>query len=300
MTSVAVVFVNFHSEHLIAPRARALSRGGLEVVVSDNSHTFPPDDVTRVVQTGGNVGFGAACNRAVTSLSRSVTEVVFHNPDVDTSPESLSLLVKALKKQQSPGIVAPALQVGAVYRPRGFRYPSAPRELALTASAALSAGRKPPSVPKGRFRGIARNDRGSRFGSAALLVVSRDAFVAVGGFDERFFLYGEDLDLWHRISVSGFDATFHPAVTALHQSGTGSPMGVARRELLRWVGVELFLYVHGARWRAMRLVHRTALPLFRSHDPEMVAVLSRLLQGASPVDVALRTGRLVGRGSSAT
>ena len=121
--------------------------------------------------------------------------------------------------------------------------------------------------------------RGRRFGSAALILIDRGAYESIRGFDERFFLYGEDLDLWHRLSMQGCATEFMPSVLAHHDAAAGSRATMGTRELLRWIGIELFAEIHAyGSWRLMRLVHRALLgrlvgvpPLLHSNVADMWA-----------------------------
>jgi N-acetylglucosaminyl-diphospho-decaprenol L-rhamnosyltransferase len=281
-----VVFVNYHSEHLIAPRARRFAEAGVPVVVADNSATFDGSLVSgasggsvTTVDTGGNRGFGAACNRAVAELPADVEVVCLHNPDVDAPVAALDALLACVTG--ASGAVAPAIATHGAIRTRGFHYPSPGREayLAWRARRAIGssafrepAGAPPMAVPAGL---PSRGGRGRRFGSAAFLVVSRAAFVAVGGFDERYFLYAEDLDLWHRLGRAGFVNRFAPHVLVAHGGATGSPLGAGSRELYRQLGVECFAELHdGHRWRKYRRVHRRQLGDLRA-APELVELVVR-------------------------
>lgn len=291
---LAVVFVNFHSEHLIGPKASILAAEGFPVVVVDNSGTFPdgPDGLeggVRRVATDGNEGFGAACNRGVAALPAQVGAVCFHNPDVDARPEVLRSLRLLLRGQQAPGAVAPAERVGRLVLERGYHYPGFAREFVL---ASRSAGRwrvqgarlpsMPPALPATqpvRTRG----GRGQRFAGGGLLVVDRRAHEAIGGFDEDYFLYAEDLDYWHRLGRAGYHTDFAPHLRIDHTAGTGSPLDGFQREVLRWVGVELFAEKRALAWRPYRHIHRwlfslASLPL----SPLMVEVRARWDAGATP------------------
>jgi GT2 family glycosyltransferase len=208
-----------------------------------------------VVRCERNVGFGSACNRAVSALDPSVEVVCLHNPDATVSAAALREL--ATRVRPDVGAVAPALQIGTVIRNNGYHYPSPPREAYLArrgvrrSDAPLSAGRARRRLPT--------QDR-RRFGSGALLVVSRRAFEQIDGFDERYFMYGEDLDLWHRLELSGYENVFCPSVIALHDRSTGSPMSRGKREILRWLGVELFAQTHlRTGWKPYRIIHRRLL-----------------------------------------
>jgi N-acetylglucosaminyl-diphospho-decaprenol L-rhamnosyltransferase len=279
LEQIAVAFVNYHSEALITPRAAALTDAGLAVFVADNSATYSGTGVR--VPLPGNVGFGTACNRVVDALPGTIRAVCLHNPDVDATPDGIRRLSDALARQARPGAVAPAVKVGGVLRDQGFAYPHALRELVIAWRGARpdtrSTERHPPRVWR----------RGRRFASAALLLVSLDAYRAIGGFDERYFLYGEDADLWHRLRRHGFNTEFCPSVVVGHEAATGSRMSAGNRELLRWVGIELFLESHGTGWRLARLAHRSLLGAMRGRAPELAALLAReWRQGHPPTTVA--------------
>src|SRR5207253_8587472 len=73
--------------------------------------------------------------------------------------------------------------------------------------------------------------------SAACLLVPSETFAAVGGFDERFFLYGEDIDLCIRLRRRGVEVVVVPAASAVHVTGTGSGP-VTDAEVMRTKGLE--------------------------------------------------------------
>ena len=79
--------------------------------------------------------------------------------------------------------------------------------------------------------------------AATAVLVRRDAFDAVGGFDESYFLYGEDLDLCRRLRNDGWGLVALPDRFAVHESGGSAPSDTAR-ELTWWRGTMRF----AARW----------------------------------------------------
>jgi len=276
VTSIAdtlgVVFVNFHSEALILPRVATLVSAGHAVRVADNSASYP--DETHRVDTGANIGFGAACNRAVEALPASITTICFHNPDVSLPVADIRRLVSELRSHRDPGACSPSIRVGSMVRTNGFHYPGVLRELAVAmrATSFQRTTRKYAAVGD-RERRV--SGRGRRFGSGALIVIDRQAFEAVSGFDERYFMYGEDLDLWHRIATSGRSTGFLPDVVADHRSGSGSPATGGTRELLRWTGVELFAATHmGGAWTHMRRAHRLLLGRLNDVSPSLLETVS--------------------------
>jgi GT2 family glycosyltransferase len=64
--------------------------------------------------------------------------------------------------------------------------------------------------------------------SGACMLVRRDAFAAVGGFDEDFFLYCEDTDLCRRLRDAGHDIRYEPGAGVRHVGGASSDTGQTR------------------------------------------------------------------------
>jgi GT2 family glycosyltransferase len=274
---LVIIFVNFRSGELLKRKVSERLEEGFTVRIVDNSGEYAGHG--EVIRSNRNLGFGAGCNVALRTLDEATRVVCFCNPDVDVQADDLLKLARSLSSQPRPGLVAPALMIDGQLRARGFHYPSLAREvaLALRSTAEISEGRVPSAS-----RRLA--SRGRRFGTAALLAASVPALRAVGGFDERYFLYAEDLDLWHRVKARGFSTTFIPSSRAYHARGGGSPATAPQREVLRWVGVELFQFLHGGSWRAMRVVHRRAIHRLAGDAAILVKAVSGLWDAGKPPD----------------
>lgn len=311
LEGVAVVFVNHHSESLLAPKLPPLLGTGAEVVVVDNSGTFPGSSGVKVIDPKANVGFGWACNLALDRLGSACITVCFQNPDLDAVPEVLERLHRRVQHQIRPGVVTPAMRVGGVVRRNGYHYPSPSREI-LVGLQAIAALRARGGVQRdGRWRAISRlparfSDvvgRGRRFGSGGLMVASREALTAVGGFDEDYFLYAEDLDLWHRVGQHGYVTEIDPTVVVDHDEATGGRMAATDREILRWLGVELFAErTEGVSWSTFRHVHRSLMPMLDRGDATIGESVRRAWdRGAPPLEVQREVrSRLAGRTAIST
>jgi GT2 family glycosyltransferase len=258
------------------------------VVVADNSGTY--DGPGRVVATGANLGFGGGCNAAVAALAADTDIAILHNPDVDAEPAVLRALAARLSAQPSGGLLAPAVREEGGRRGGGFHWPRLRRELALAVLEATGVQHRRRRRERGRAGPVAHvAPPVATFGSGALLAVDVAAFRAVGGFDERFFLYLEDADLWRRVAEAGFAVGFAPDLEVRHVSGTGSPLGTLDRAALRWVGVELFTAVHGRRgaWVLHRIAHLLPAVVAAGRGCGTARlVLGRWLRLRPPTDVA--------------
>ena len=286
-----VVFVNFNCADQIEPKAADLVEHGLGVVVADNSGEYRGPGT--IVPIGENIGFGPACNRGMDRVETAT--FCLHNPDVELDIELLAQLTDTIETTPAE-IVAPALETPQGVIRNGYGYPSLLRQ-ARTLSKLRSKKHVGPEPDReaqpepsrsGYLYQRARSAGSNRFGSGALLVGDTGAFQAVGGFDDRYVLYGEDLDLWHRYGLSGSPGVFRNDLVAAHERGGGSPTTRPVRELLRLAGVETFVQLHGRRsqWRPYRRMHRSALH-WLSDGGSVAALLEELWgQSLQPVEVA--------------
>ena len=193
-----------------------------EVVLADNGSTDGSPEAAagagraRLLRTGGNLGYGAASNRAVAG-ARSPW-VVVANPDVVWMPGSLDELLDAADRWPRAGAVGPAVRT-----PDGDLYPSA------RAKPSLGRGIGHALVgwwwPANPWTASYRGERGSPVEepvgwlSGACLLLRRDAFEAVDGFDESYFMFMEDLDLGDRLGQAGWQSVYVPAAVVEHAGG---------------------------------------------------------------------------------
>ena len=163
-----------------------------------------------------NVGFGRACNRGLAEVEAPVTALV--NPDVELVDDSLRLLAaEALRGDQPARLLAPL-----VLNSDGTRQDTAhPRPGSLPD--ALRIGLPPRRVPGGLgvalapWRATAPRRVGWAVGCA--LVARTDVLAALGPFDERIFLFGEDLDLCLHAAEAGVETWFWPTARIVHHGG---------------------------------------------------------------------------------
>lgn len=76
--------------------------------------------------------------------------------------------------------------------------------------------------------------------SGCFMFIPRHLFAAIGGFDEQFFMYGEDLDLCWRIKESGFKVWYHPEIQIIHLKGTSSAKRVLQSRIAFYEAMILF------------------------------------------------------------
>jgi len=219
--AVALVTVTHNSaaelEALLASVSRHLP--GARVVVVDCASRDGTVAVARsgrdrvrvdVIALAENVGFGAACNAGVRTVTEPVVALV--NPDVELLDDSLLVLADEVRRRER--LLAPL-----VLSPDGSRQdtvhplPASPPEL-------VSAVVPPLAVPGRLGAALApwRSTSARRVGWAVgcALVARTETLLALGPFDERTFLYGEDLELGLRAHCAGIETWFWPRARVLH------------------------------------------------------------------------------------
>ncbi len=256
MNPVTAVIVDYRSGDALRSCLASLRTEGLErVVVVDNAAagTSRPyvDAATTVVEPGFNLGYGAGANRGVAALGQGDAPVLILNPDVEIHSGTLAALRRHLDADERVGIVGPTIQ-----RPDGSTYPAHrvfPSPLLAAAHAAL--GSWWPTNPFTRRYRSPRDDGSVDWVSGACLLVRRAAFEAVGGFDERFFMFAEDMDLCWRVRQAGWAVVAAPDAVVTHVEGV-SRRHAATAMVVAHHASALRFEAHAARgWR------RAAVPL---------------------------------------
>lgn len=244
--SVSAVVVNYNARDHLLECARSLRAEGVaEVVVADNASQdgsgpalARSDPAARVLGTGGNLGYGAAANRGARAATGDL--LLICNSDVVVEPGAVKALAAVLDADPGAGIVAPRVE-----NLDGTLYPS-PRtfpDLGVAAGHAF-LGRV---APRNRFTRRYRMldwDHDQRaeadWVSGACFLVRRSAWDQLGGFDEAYFMYVEDVDLCWRAHRAGWKVVFEPAARVAHVQGVSSDLHPYRmiaahhRSLLRF------------------------------------------------------------------
>jgi N-acetylglucosaminyl-diphospho-decaprenol L-rhamnosyltransferase len=234
----------------------------------------PPPPV-RIVRPGRNLGFGAGVNRGLAALAGESTPpewVLVSNPDLLVHTGALVALRDVLESHPAWALVGPRIytEAGEVY-PSVRSFPS----FADAAGHALLALFNPENPFTRRYNpGAPEGDVVTEAGwvSGSCFLARRSALEEIGGFDEAYFMYAEDMDLCWRAHDAGWGVGFAGPAAVTHVQGVSTArhpyrmMAAHHRSALRFT------------CRTTRGWRRAALPL-------AVLVLG--------VRMAMATGRLV-------
>ena len=205
----------------------------------------------RLVANPENVGFGRACNQGARETRAPF--VLFLNPDATLGPGALEALVRLLETRPRVGIVGP-------------RTRSANGDIQVSTGADLSlvSEWRQRRLVLGVFRRDARAlaeadarhavEHEPGWVSGACLLARREAFDAVSGFDERFFLYEEDADLCRRVRAAGWQVVFTPEAEATHAKGR-SMARAPERARLEYHRSHLLYYRKHCNWLQRAVLH---------------------------------------------
>ncbi|MBD3320194.1 MAG: glycosyltransferase [Chitinivibrionales bacterium] len=230
---VSIVIVNYKVPTYLYQTLCSVKHADLyervEIIVVDNASNDNSEELitrdfpdVKWISLKSNVGFGRACN--VGARNAQGEYLLLLNPDTVISKNTLSACVDFLRSRPGAGIVGPK-----TLNPDGTLQISCRRSFPT------------PMIALYRFLGLSRLFPGSRiFGqynltymdpdepaevdavSGSFMFMPRKLYKDIGGFDERFFMYGEDLDLCAQGRKKGFKVWYCPSTQIVHFKGKSS------------------------------------------------------------------------------
>jgi GT2 family glycosyltransferase len=258
---VSIVVLNYNTrEHLrtclqalqsTVPTSPEGEGPRVEVFVVDNASSDGSADMVaaefeqvRLICSPRNGGFASGNNLALRCAQGDA--VLLLNPDTLMPPRGVAGLLKTLREHPEAGIVGPKL-----LRPDGSMHLACRRSFPT------------PLVSFYRFSGLSRLLPGSRrFGRynltfvdpdlpievdsvcGACMLVRREVIDRVGMLDERFFMYGEDLDWCLRTRQAGWTVRYEPSIVVQHQHGAASRQRALRTNFYFFRAMDLFYRKH--------------------------------------------------------
>jgi GT2 family glycosyltransferase len=253
--NLSIIIVNWNSQAFVrqclASIAASCRAAGTEIIVVDSGSydgcgemiaaDFP---AVRFIQSGENIGFARANNLAARSARGR--HLLFLNPDTVLHEDTPGLLRLRLESLPRVGAIGCRLLNGD-----GSLQTSCVQSFPTILNQALDAQWLRERFPRSGLWGMAALFSGKRQPSpvaavsGACLAVRREAFVLLGGFNESYFMYGEDLDLCHRLHSAGWRVLYTPETSVVHFGG-----GCSRRApgdfsvVMMRMAVHRFIRVH--------------------------------------------------------
>jgi GT2 family glycosyltransferase len=229
---VSVIIVSYNVRDVLAScldsvlhSAKSLNRN-FEIIIVDNHSR---DDTVKLlkpryqditwIELEHNMGFGTACNRGADAASYSL--LLFLNPDTIIEKNTLEVMWNLFRQKDDAGVA-------------GCKIKNPDNTLQLACRRSFPT----PRIAGYRFLGLShlfpKSKTYGRYNltyldenqeqevdavSGSFLCIEKKLFVEVGGFDEEFFMYGEDLDLCYRVKLKGKRNWYTPDTNILHFKG---------------------------------------------------------------------------------
>lgn len=202
-TTFVIVTYNSMStlERTLGAAKRCYDAGLAKCVVADNtSKDGTPDYIekehpwVKLIRTGGNLGFGRGNNRGFEEVDTEY--VYFLNPDASCEPDDLRVMIEFMDTHPKCGVAGPAGRMSSGKLHQAGEMPSPEGIVREAVQLDAWATSRPPIEPgTAPFR--------TDWISGAALMFRSQVYLALGGFDPRFFLYFEETDLLLRVRELG-------------------------------------------------------------------------------------------------
>ena len=234
MVDISIIIVNYNVKHFLAQCLTSILNSidnhlKVEIIVVDNASvdgSFPflenkfGDKVT-FIRNEKNVGFGKACNIGLVKAKGEF--VLFLNPDTLIPPGTLENCIEQMRTQHSENVAALGVKIidgGGNFLPESKRsLPSVWNSFCKMSGLAslfpkysLMGGYNLTFLPDNEVAQVEAL-------CGAFMLVRKNILDEIGGFDEQFFMYGEDLDLCKRIKERGKTILYYPNVHIVHFKG---------------------------------------------------------------------------------
>ncbi len=243
-----IIIVNWNVRGLLRACVQSLlrhppTRHPQRIIVVDNASTdgsvamlrdeFP---AVHVVSSATNQGYGGGGNLGLAYAGPLDAEpgrptwFLMLNPDTEATPGALDALLDYGDAHPDAGVIGPQLRYadGSVQSSR--------RRFPTLGTALFESTWLQPLAPRRLLDDYYMRDRRDDetcdvdWVVGAAMLVRREAYLQVGGFDEaRFFMYSEEIDWCRRIKLAGWRVVYHPQAVIVHHEGKSSQQVSARR-----------------------------------------------------------------------
>lgn len=227
---LSVIIVSYNVKHFIEQCIRsviAASEGlSVEIIVTDNNSTDGSVQVIQsqfnqviVIENKENTGFGKANNQALKIAQGKY--ILFLNPDTIVANDCFKICFDHMEKHSETGACG-----GKHLNAQGDYLPESKRGLPTPWVSFCKLTGLTRLFPKsktfaGYYLGHLSNSNVQNIEvlSGAFMFIRHDLLKKIGGFDERYFMYGEDVDLSYEITKEGFKLHYLPQAVLLHYKG---------------------------------------------------------------------------------
>ena len=270
---LSVLIVNYRTPELVERCVESVLRDArgreVEILVADNASEDGSASRLRrsllgcrLIENRENLGFGTAQNR-LAELARA-RRLLILNPDTELRAGCLDALFTGLDENPAAGACGPTTRyTNGRLQDSVFAFPSLTRELLQLGLPGALLRRVPLVATWLRLRPCPRRTRFVDFVQGSCVMCRREAFREVGGFDEDFFLFSEEVDLQKRLSLRGWSVLFVAEAEIVHQQGKSMELAPVESYVQLYRAKRQYFDKHRSAWesrfvqRLWRVFHRS-------------------------------------------
>ncbi len=224
----------------------------LEIIVVNNDEeniVLDGDERLKIIEVNENIGFGRACNLGA---KEAVGEILcFLNPDTEIISENINDILKEFKNNKEIGVIGPKIteKNGKVQKW------ITGKELSLWRILKNNFG-----IIDDEKIWLSKEKQETAWVTGAVLFSRKNLFEKIDGFDEKFFMYFEDIDLCKQVRMKKYKILFFPKFTVRHLGGGSAKNRQTQKEeyyksqdyyFQKWFGTSMMQLV-----RILRYFHR--------------------------------------------
>jgi GT2 family glycosyltransferase len=237
-----VLLVGYNSEAALArylPDFVASLPAEFEIILIDNDSADRTIDTFRrisphgrVIEAGKNLGFAKAVNLGASQATGEW--LLLLNPDAAASATDIEALEQSVAGRSACAAVGPIVDSGGKVIPAG-RFPTIWRM--FLHSTTLSVLAQVNELFEGHYIRVKGTRRGLRrvdWITGGCMLIRREAWIAVAGFTERWFMYAEDIEFCFRLKRRGYEVLLNQDVTVFHEIGQSSA-GIDGKTSVVWL-----------------------------------------------------------------
>jgi N-acetylglucosaminyl-diphospho-decaprenol L-rhamnosyltransferase len=208
-----------------------------------------PEVEARLIVNERALGFAANANKGIAATSAPF--VVVANPDTEPQPEAVGLLVEFADGHPRAGVVGPQLLFpDGRWQPSRRRFPTVGGTIVRRTPLRRILKPKTRQVDHYLLDERPTEPVQSDWMLAAFLLLRREMLDELGGFDEGYRLYGEDIDLCYRAAQAGWERWYVPQATVRHEHAAVTDRRfLTRQTLWHWRSIARFVRKHPERLR---------------------------------------------------
>lgn len=267
---LSIIIINYNVkeflQNLIHSLQKALSKITHEIIVVDNasddgSVEFIRDKFPQIhlIVNKTNVGFSKANNEAL-KISKGKF-ILLINPDTIVSEDTINRMIYFLNQNPDAGLAG-----CKILNPDGSLQLACRRSFPGPWTSFCKVTGLSTLFPKSKLfakYNLTYLDENSTYEvdaiSGSFMMMNREAYEKVGGFDEQFFMYGEDLDLCYRIQKNGYKVYYYPGTQIIHYKGESTKRSSLDETKYFYNAMNLFVKKHFSSFYLVEIILRSAI-----------------------------------------